>query len=109
VNETLLMRKVMSVMSTGNTRVFRNNVGLRKIGRRAVRYGLCPGSSDLIGWKTIEITPDMVGEKVAVFLAVEVKTVKGRVNKNQTNFLQEVSQAGGIAKIVRSVEEAKKV
>ena len=40
---------------------------------RQIKYGLCNGSSDLIGWTPITITPDMIGKKIAVFTAIEVK------------------------------------
>ena len=40
---------------------------------RRVKYGLYKGSSDLIGWKSIEITPEMIGQRFAVFVSVEVK------------------------------------
>ena len=49
-------------------RVFRNNVGLARFpDGSTVRYGLCPGSADLIGWRTVTITQDMVGQPFAQF------------------------------------------
>jgi len=78
-----------------------------KSGRlRKVRAGLeVPGSSDLIGWKTVEITPDMVGTRIAVFCGAEIKTQDGRVSKEQQIFIDNVKGAGGIAGAVRSIEE----
>ena len=85
--------------------LFRNNVGLAKLadGRR-IRYGLCPGSSDLIGFRTITVTPEMVGQKIAVFTAIEIKSKEGRTSKKQQNFIDRVKEAGGIAEIIRELE-----
>jgi hypothetical protein len=71
-----------------------------------VRYGLQPGSSDLIGWRTVTITPEMVGQQVAVFTSIEVKTPTGRVKPEQQQWLDAVQAAGGIAGVARSVEDA---
>lgn len=90
-------------------RLFRNNVGtaLYPDGSR-VRYGLCPGSSDLIGWRSVTVTPDMVGKPVAVFTAIEVKRSHGHARKQagQQPFVDAVRAAGGIAGFARSEAEA---
>lgn len=108
MNESNTLRAAMLAISSAGGVVFRNNVGLAVYpdGTR-VRYGLAPGSSDLIGWRSVEITPEMVGQRVAVFVAVEVKTATGRATPQQLNFIAQVQQAGGIAAIVRSAEEAR--
>jgi hypothetical protein len=49
----------------------------------------------------------MVGCRVAIFTAFEVKSAKGRVRPEQQAFIDNVKAAGGIAGVVRSVEEAK--
>jgi hypothetical protein len=74
-----------------------------------VRYGLQPGSSDLIGWRTVTITPEMVGQQVAVFTSIEVKTPTGRVKPEQQQWLDAVQSAGGIAGVARSVEDALRI
>jgi hypothetical protein len=74
-----------------------------------VRYGLQPGSSDLIGWRTVTITPEMVGQQVAVFTSIEVKTATGRVKPEQKLWLDKVQAAGGIAGVARSVEDALRI
>ena len=67
-----------------NTRIFRNHVGqIEDKNGRVHKFGLAPGSADLIGYTTIEVTPEMVGKKVAVFTSIEVKTKEGRVSKHQ--------------------------
>jgi hypothetical protein len=97
-------------------RLFSNPVGIAYVGNRGqqppgtrqIRFGLHVGSSDLIGWVTREITNDMVGERVAQFLALEVKSPTGKVRPEQLNFIEVVKRAGGVAAIVRSVEDAEK-
>ena len=71
-----------------------------------VRYGLQPGSGDLIGWRTITITPEMVGQQVAVFASIEVKSATGRLRPEQRQWMEVVQNAGGIAGVARSVEDA---
>jgi hypothetical protein len=88
-----------------NVRLFRNNVGLCKNEHTTIVYGLCPGSSDLIGWTSIEITPEMIGKKIAVFTAFEIKTEKGKVSPEQKIFLENVKNAGGLGKIIRNIED----
>ena len=46
-------------------RIFRNQVGQLPDPRtgRPVQFGLARGSADLIGWRTVTITPDMVGDR----------------------------------------------
>jgi hypothetical protein len=102
-------RKIQSeiqLAANGPARLWRNNVGaLRDAQGQLVRYGLCPGSSDLIGYRTITITPEMVGRRLAVFAAVEVKD-RGQPTEQQTNFINLVQQAGGLAGVARSVPDA---
>lgn len=108
-NETALMHKIMLALSEAGCLVFRNNTGSAWLGKpihragkqvtlteaRMMPYGLCVGSSDLIG-----VAPD------GRFLAVEVKTATGRVSKEQQTFIDVVRRAGGRAGIARSVDEA---
>ena len=90
----------------GPARLWRNNTGALKDQRgQLVRYGLCPGSSDLIGFRTVVITPNMVGQRIAVFAAVEVKD-RGRPTEQQQAFINLVQQAGGLAGVARSVPDA---
>ena len=129
MNEAELQRRLMMALSTAGTRVFRNNVGQAWAGTaelcrssprtvtlypgdvvirnaRPLHAGLCVGSSDLIGWNTVQITPEMVGRKVAAFTAVEVKTTTGRLTGPQEIFLNTVRSAGGIGIVARDVDSA---
>jgi len=77
---------------------------------RIVRAGLeADGSSDFIGWTPIKITESMVGRTVAVFTAPEVKTPTGRVSEAQKKFIKAVNLNGGIAGVVRSTEDVRKL
>lgn len=97
----------LAVGQLKDVRIFRNNVGLFKTqDGRNVQTGLCVGSSDLIGFQSVTITPDMVGQKVAIFTAIEVKTESGKVSPQQDKFIEMVARFGGIGAIVRSVDEA---
>jgi hypothetical protein len=91
-----------------NVRLFNNAQGVAtNQAGQVIKYGVChPGGSDLIGWTTQVITPAMVGTKVAIFTAAEVKTYNGAVRPEQKNFLEAVKAAGGIAGIVRSADDA---
>ena len=79
---------------------------------RPLHAGLQKGSADNVGWETveIEITPAMVGRKIrwAVFLCIESKRSHGgRLEPDQRTWLEQVRQAGGIAVVARSSEEAR--
>ena len=107
-NETALMHKVLAALSEAGCLVFRSNTGTAWQGQRVyqdagtvtlsnsrmITFGLCVGASDIIG---------IVRGR---FLAVEIKTDKGSATKEQLNFIDAVNAAGGIAGVVRSVEEA---
>ena len=69
------------------------------------RYGLGVGTSDLIGWRTVTITPEMVGQKIAQFTAIEVKAKGTATTEPQAQFIETVRQAGGIAGIARTEKE----
>lgn len=103
-----------------NVTTFRNNTAQAWVGvpiartatsitlrdYRPLHAGLTKGSSDLIGWTVVEVTPEMVGTKVAIFTAVEVKTEKGKPTSEQLIFVDAVKKAGGFAGIARSEADA---
>ncbi len=101
-----ILRNILLSCGNGLARLWRNQVGQYELADgRILRSGLCKGSSDLIGFCTVTVTEDMVGQRVAVFVALEVKD-KGRLTSEQAQFLDVVKQAGGIAAEVRSVADA---
>ena len=117
--ENDVQKYIMLAASKAGTKIFRNNTGQGWVGQakrlsdgsmliinpRPLHAGLCVGSSDLIGWTTRVITPDMIGKKVAIFTAIEVKSGT-RPSKEQLTFIQAVRDAGGIAGIARTPQEA---
>ena len=107
--ETTLQQEIRLALGTNpDARIFRNQVGSLPDPRtgRLVTFGLARGSADLIGWRTVVITRDMVGQRLAVFTSIEVKTPTGRVSPQQQAWLSVVQGAGGIAGIARSVTDA---
>jgi hypothetical protein len=127
-----IQQRILLACGSGDARLWRNNVGtgwagaatritagnVRAVaaqlrpgdvvvrGGRPLHAGLCVGSSDLIGYSALVVGPEHVGQRLAVFAAVEVKTAKGRPSAEQVQFLNHIEQAGGKAGIARSVDEA---
>ena len=118
-----LIRMAISKLST----MFRINVGRAWTGNKIIQLprnhrtwpgaivildphpfdsGVPKGYSDLTGWTSIDITQEMVGNKIAVFTAIEVKSKTGRTSDNQENFLDRVSISGGIAGVAKSTDDA---
>ena len=124
MSETEILRRVqLAAGGLPGVRLFRNQVGagvagvvvarpepgLLLVRGNQVTMGLCTGSSDLVGWRALTITPDLVGQTVAQFLALEVKTQTGRVSPEQTRFIEALTKFGGLAAVVRSDAEAVKI
>lgn len=108
-DEAKVQNDIRIACGAGPARLWRNNTGaLKDATGRLVRYGLCPGSSDLIGLRQVTITPDMVGQQLAVFVAIEVKD-RGRLTEQQQAFITMVQQGGGMAGVARSVEDARRI
>lgn len=110
--ETDLQQRIRLALGTlPHARLFRNQVGQLPDPRsgRPVQFGLARGSADLIGWRSITITPGMVGQRVAVFTSIEVKTEAGRLTPQQRSWLQAVHNAGGISGVARSVADALRI
>lgn len=74
---------------------------LEIFGAVMIKYGLFPGSSDLIGWESI-----LYKDKTfPVFCAIEVKTrAYGRVSEEQRNWLDAVARMGGRAYVAMEAE-----
>lgn len=54
----------------------------------------------------MRITDAMVGQTVAVFVGIEVKSATGRESESQSSFLERLKKDGALAGTARSVEEA---
>lgn len=92
--ETNIMNKIMLAMSKKGFLCWRNQVGLFKtLDGRTVNIGI-KGSSDLMAVKPTVITPEMIGQTLAVFVAVEVKTATGRQSEPQKKWQKAVEKLG---------------
>ena len=106
MNETEFMKAVRTQLSDDGTLNFRNNTGkLEDKTGRWVTFGLCPGSSDIIGIKPVKITPDMVGKTIGQFVAIEVKKKGKKATPDQLRFLNAIKSRGGFASIATEDEE----
>ena len=110
MSEQRIQQEIRLALGNGSVRLWRNNTGCLKDQQgRPVRFGLCKGSSDLIGLRSITIGPEHVGQTLAVFAAVEVKTPTGRTTPDQRAFIDAVAGMGGLAGVARSVEDAAQI
>jgi hypothetical protein len=106
-SEHEIQQRIRLACGHGPVRLWRNNTGaLVDQQGRFVRFGLCKGSSDLIGLRSLEITPELVGQRIAQFVALEIKTDCGIVSPEQQAFLQLVQHLGGLGAVCRSIAEA---
>ena len=109
-SEHEIQQRIRLACGRGAVRLWRNNTGaLVDQQGRYVRFGLCKGSSDLIGLRALEITPELVGQRLAQFVALEIKTTQGVLSPVQRAFLRLVQELGGVAAVCRSVEEAEQL
>jgi hypothetical protein len=99
-----------------NCPLWRNNCGgFYDNTGRFIRYGLGSeaklASSDFIGIRPVLITPEMVGQVLGVFTAVEMKAENWHFNKNDKHLLQQkqfidiVKEYGGLAGFATNVKD----
>ena len=124
MSEHVTQQRILLACGSGSVRLWRNNVGtgwagqatkvtpgnLRTVSQalrpgdvvirqgRPLHAGLCVGSSDLIGYRVVD--------RVAQFVALEVKSATGRPTAQQVQFLDHINAVGGLAGIARSVDDA---
>ena len=112
MSETAIQQRIrLALGKLRHVRMFRNNCGKLPDPRtgRWIEFGVGnPGGGDLLGWRTVTVTPEMVGQRIAQFVSLEVKTPTGRVRPEQERWRQAVEKAGGVAAVVRSVEDAER-
>jgi len=64
-------------------------------------HGAPTGWPDLCGWTEIEVTSDMVGQKIAVFTGEEIKATGSPKLKNRQKLYQDIIlRMGGIFKVL---------
>lgn len=115
MTETTFVQRLLLSTSKIGMRIFRNQVGRYRLARpecrecqahgRVIASGLCVGSSDLVGWTPVIVTPEMVGRTLAVFTAVEAKVGRRQTTPEQARFLDVVQAAGGIATLARETSD----
>jgi hypothetical protein len=109
-SETELVDELRLELSRGDTRIFRNNVGFGfSPNGYPIHFGLCKGSSDLIGVRRYEIEPDDVGKTIGVFVSLEAKSRRGTAAEAQRAWGAMVESLGGVHGIVRSLADARRV
>jgi hypothetical protein len=123
MTETEIRKSIQATLSRGDTRLWRNNVGEAWVGKSLrvpqgilirdpyrVTYGLAPGSADLIGYRSAVITPQMVGQRLAILASIEVKSDRrGRKQPGQQEWSDMVTAAGGLAGFASSVDQAQAI
>lgn len=122
MSEGDIQADILLDLGRGDSRLFRNHVGKGWTGQfvrteggftilrnaRRGTFGLCVGSSDTVGLKRVLITPEMVGRRVAIFTAIEVKD-RAQPTTEQLSFIRMVRNFGGFAGIAHSVDEARAI
>jgi Holliday junction resolvase len=94
--ETNILKECMLAAAECGAVVWRNNVGMLRNDKGVpVRYGLCTGSSDLIGIYR------------GRFLAIETKQPGGRVSADQEKFMKFVNKEGGVAFIAYGPDDVR--
>ncbi len=100
MKETDVLKRIMLALgSDPDLRVWRNNVGaLPDVTGRVVKYGLAPGSADIIA----------IMAPTGRFIAFEVKTDRkaSKQSEDQIAWGKVVEEMGGVYRVVRSAEEA---
>lgn len=123
--ETILLRAILARVSCGRWRWARNTRGhalhvparlieaaIRILGQHGipasrVTYGVGPnGAADLVGFETVRIGREHVGEVWARAAVAEVKTPAGRVRPGQGTFARTARRLGLRVFLWRSVEQA---
>lgn len=105
--ETNVWRQALLDFSPLGFRLFRNQrykgqvVRNGKVTQEWVNCGLADGMGDLVGYKIITVTPEMVGKRFAQFATLEAKTDKGYPSADQTTMIYQISLDGGIAGVIR--------
>jgi hypothetical protein len=119
--EAQLQAEIALAGNKGGTRLFKNVGGnfwqgkllditnnIAKLAKpKRIKCGLVTGAADRIGFHQVTITPDMIGKKIPVFAAVELKKHDGRLSPEQQNFIKFILDMNGIAGVVRSVDDLK--
>jgi len=122
MSESDLYAEILREHSRGPTRLFRQQSALAWAGKiidrthdritllnpHPIKLGV-PGMADLGGLSSVLITDAMVGQIIAVYLAIECKAGRGHATTEQKDFIAMVQCLGGRAGIARSSAEAGRI
>lgn len=107
--ESDILREIQTKVSGPDIRLFRmQSLRVQTIDGTFINFGI-KGMSDLVGLRSVVVTPDMVGKRIAMYTAIEVKSATGRVSAEQDRFIAMVRGLGGMAGVARGVEEARQI
>ena len=98
--------KVQKVTRPGTVSVMPGDIVLRQ--GRPFKSGTL-GISDETGWLSVVITPEMVGQTIAQYVAIEDKQGSGRLSTEQAAFIDAVIRAGGRAGVARSPDDVRRI
>ena len=102
---TVLAETRLALCSMPGVTVWRNTTGFAETDGRKFRYGLCPGSSDLVG--CLRVTPPGSSVPLAVALFVETKhPTSGRLAADQATFGEVVRRLGAVHIVASSADDA---
>lgn len=101
--ESTILAEIRHALGAAGIPNWRNNTGVLRDERgRPVRFGLAPGSPDLIIAHPLTITDRMVGHTVAILRGDEVKTPSGHLSPAQDAFRAAWERAGALYVLSRS-------
>lgn len=104
--EAAILKAVLN-LDILNTKLYRNTRGRYQKDGRWISFGIGPnGASDLIGFRVVRITPEMVGARMAQFTAIEIKREGAPLEDDQRFYIEGINAAGGHAGVCRSPGEA---
>lgn len=101
ISANTLTQHALRVLTLKGYVVWRQNNGgifdpTKKVFRR---NSSTPGISDIIGYH----------KATAQFLAVEIKVGRDKLSEEQTRFLASVKASGGLALVIRSIDDLEKI
>ena len=115
MTETTLVRQLLAHATSVGGRWFREQVGRYRLALpdcarcqqqgRVLSSGWVVGASDVLGWTPVVVRPEDAGRTIAVLTALECKVGRNPTGP-QAAFLAAVQQQGGIAAVVRRLEDA---
>ena len=108
-------------LGRGDVRLARVNAGKSWQGRASARpggvwleggrpvMGAPVGTPDVVGCVSVVVTPEMIGQRVAVAVGIEVKKPKGKTSPEQRAWLDMGAVLGVRCGVARSVADAEAI